>query len=512
MRDHQADSSQQSNPNPNHSQPHDTKTSIQEGRLTESLVFTPTNILRMQRTIGNRAVQRLIERRSAATSVMREPDGDAEAADDNGLDAAHFVTKVKEAIAREEFVEPPTQNMDGGAFYYLDAVPTSDMLIEVVDKIGKTSRAALLSHVEEIDAPYDKRKIESALRSVAQGTGEAGVVGLNMQEAVDACLQEYIRRTAQVLPVFGAFFPAFALLIGKERTEVQDMLRNVDRGSLSLLKQRIEDAAIVPERDMVEEVINDFLGDGTNMTADDVIDVAGLGGINLTMATIYNKWGQFLVEKAREIGISTAMAAAVMGLESGGKTLNPETNKPTIRFENHVLLKEWGRDNRETFNKHFAFGKPAYTGHKWRSDTEGDWQTFHEADGGNQTLEWEVVEFTAGLVDRETAYKCMSVGAAQIMGFNHDKVGYGSATEMVEAFTASDRDNITGLFDFIVDQDLVSVLQEGDYAKFAQVYNAASDNQLTNYVRWFTSREKAYRKLTKGKAHTYEPGGEDKAE
>ena len=470
--------------------------------------LTAASLLRSQRTVGNLAVQRLIREYSTQSSVMRQADAVTEP------DAAYFIGQIKAALTRQELIEPPTESMEGGAFYYLDAIPTSSMLVQVLNALGKTRRAVLFDHLEDVGAPYNRPRLESALRSVAMRSGEAGEAGLDVLKTATECSQEYVRRTAQLLPVHGAFAPAFSLLAGKQRTEIQDILRNVPMSLLGLMHQRIEDAAVIAERQVVAEVLQDLVGEGTPLTPEDVIDTEGLGGTNLTMATIYNKWGQFLEGKARALNISTSVAAAVMGLESAGKTLDPATNKPIIRFENHKFRQFWGNEeaNQETFADHFAVGSPAWTGHMWRRNSTDEWQEFH-APAGNQVLEWEVVEFAVGLSDRETAYRSMSVGAAQIMGFNHAAVGYASAVDMVEAFSTSDRDNITGLFDFVEDQDLVGALQTGDYATFAKVYNGASNAaQQANYVTWLTQRENAYAQVTAGKQHTFDPNSPGGAE
>ena len=61
--------------------------------------------------------------------------------------------------------------------------------------------------------------------------------------------------------------------------------------------------------------------------------------------------------------------------------------------------------------------------------------------------EWEVLTFARGM-NEEAALSSISMGAPQVMGFNHGRVGFASALEMFEAFGRSEREQIFGLFDF----------------------------------------------------------------
>src|SRR5262249_41907396 len=51
--------------------------------------------------------------------------------------------------------------------------------------------------------------------------------------------------------------------------------------------------------------------------------------------------------------------------------------------------------------------------------------------------------------NRERALQCISMGGSQIMGFNHDALGYRSAAEMYDAFSKDTQTQVYGMFDFL---------------------------------------------------------------
>jgi hypothetical protein len=71
------------------------------------------------------------------------------------------------------------------------------------------------------------------------------------------------------------------------------------------------------------------------------------------------------------------------------------------------------------------------------------------------------------------------MGAAQIMGFNHERIGYPSAQAMFEAFADSAHAQIVALFDFVqVEPARLNALRAGDYVAFAGSYNGPGQAAL----------------------------------
>jgi hypothetical protein len=186
----------------------------------------------------------------------------------------------------------------------------------------------------------------------------------------------------------------------------------------------------------------------------------------------WNSYGGLLETLANLLGFSPAAAVAVLTAESSGDGFGPD-GRLKIRFENHVFYSRWGKNHKETFDKHFKFDPDQkWTGHYWRSDPSLPWEHLHTRTLG-QKGEWAVLEFARWLADEE-ALDSISMGAPQVMGFNSEKVGYDTALEMFEAWKMGDREQILGLFDFIrSSHKMVRALRDKDYEAFAYRYNGS---------------------------------------
>jgi hypothetical protein len=286
-------------------------------------------------------------------------------------------------------------------------------------------------------------------------------------------------------------------LAGQNRPTVIATLRTLPRDVLTTLQGRLDEAP-ARDRPMLTEVINDLLGSGTNMSANDVIDLEGLRGLNRMMASIYNQRGQLIHEQATALGINTAAAAGIMKVESGGATFSEDTNRTIARFENHVLWDRWGSANAQLFRQHFQFdsgpGQKRWQGHRYREAATDPWRTFH----GDQAQEWRVIEFAQGLAG-DVAYECASFGAGQIMGFNHAMVGFADAREMVDSYNQSERSQVTGIFEFIRANRLAAAVNAGDYERVARRYNGTG--QAAAYGARIRDASQAYARVTAGKQH-----------
>jgi hypothetical protein len=143
-----------------------------------------------------------------------------------------------------------------------------------------------------------------------------------------------------------------------------------------------------------------------------------------------------------------------------------------IRFEVHIFHREWNSDP-ALFERHFRFDPQNLIGnHAWRPTPESEWRDFH----GNQAAEWEVFTFARGL-DERAAMRSISMGAPQIMGFNHQMIGYDAVQGMFESFQQSERAQLLGLFRFIQEKALTSAIRQRDFATFAAGYNGPGQAQ-----------------------------------
>lgn len=189
------------------------------------------------------------------------------------------------------------------------------------------------------------------------------------------------------------------------------------------------------------------------------------GAAAQVVAQTWNRYGGLVAGEANRLGIDPAAAVAVLATESHGEPF--ADGRMTIRFENHLFFQFWGKDHEAQFSQHFAFD-PArpWGGHTWRPSPDQPMQPCHRSNA----QEWEVLEFARRL-DDTAALKSISMGAAQIMGFNHAAVGYATPQAMFAAFEHDAGAQLRALFRFVEVNGLTDALRQADYRRFAQVYN-----------------------------------------
>lgn len=226
---------------------------------------------------------------------------------------------------------------------------------------------------------------------------------------------------------------------------------------------------------------------------DDPILLTGLSGLDRAMAIIYNAKGKYLHEQAQALGVSTAGAAAVLKVESRGQGFSSD-GRMIIRFENHVFHDRWGSSHAAEFAKHFQYnGDERWKGHQFRASETGEWASCHQS----QNQEWEVLEFARTLAN-DAALQSISMGAAQIMGFNYQKQGYASVQAMFDDMSGALKPQLVGMFTYIEKTPAcLEGLEEGDYVKFATGYNGSG--QAAKYGAEIASAAEAFARVAQGK-------------
>ncbi len=195
---------------------------------------------------------------------------------------------------------------------------------------------------------------------------------------------------------------------------------------------------------------------------------AGLRGSGLRAAQTWNRFGGLLVPLCEFTAVERASAIAVLLAESSGSGFR--NGRMVIRFENHVFERQWGEAGRGRFGSFFRYdASRRWQGHEF-CEGDGRWRPCHTS----QDEEWRVFEFARGL-DEPAALRSISMGAAQIMGFNASRIGYDSPREMFDRFSADERYHLLGMFDFVIGSGTTSpmleALQQGRYEQFASHYN-----------------------------------------
>jgi hypothetical protein len=214
--------------------------------------------------------------------------------------------------------------------------------------------------------------------------------------------------------------------------------------------------------------------DGSEPTAsfpppdDQLIDLTAVSDFTaLAAARFWNRYGGLILDECALLDIDPADAVGVLVTESAGQPFGAD-GRMVIRFENYLFWSFWGEANPDRFHQHFRFGAiESWKEHFWRAQPGDPWLPCHL---GENAAEWEVFTFARGL-DEGAAIQSMSMGAAQIMGFNHAAIGYPTPQAMFAAFAHDAGAQLRALFRFMEVNHLVEAVRSRDYRRFAVVYN-----------------------------------------
>lgn len=185
-----------------------------------------------------------------------------------------------------------------------------------------------------------------------------------------------------------------------------------------------------------------------------------------------------MLRLAPSYGLDPAVGLAVMRVEAGGVAFGKD-GRMILRFEPHVYRPRL--NNAEWFNVHFQIGVGGVAGwvgegHRFRVGLTYPWRTFH----GQQATEWEALTVARTLGD-EAALQSISMGAGQVMGFNHRAVGYPSARAMFDALKDSAEAQVRAMLDYCRSRGLIGALRVGDFLAFARGYNGSG--QAERYAK-----------------------------
>ncbi len=181
--------------------------------------------------------------------------------------------------------------------------------------------------------------------------------------------------------------------------------------------------------------------------------------------------------------IDPAAALAVLAVESNGRGTTDDDGSPraVIRFEVHLFERGVSASPGAAASAAKYFRRDsgeAWKGHEWRKGTSGAraaWQTLHT---GEQAYEYAALSLAVNIAAK-AAYESISIGAAQILGSWHERLGYPTALAMLTAFD-DEAAQVRGLFAFLrrgndrhanPDGDLWLAAAERRWLDFARQYN-----------------------------------------
>jgi hypothetical protein len=207
-------------------------------------------------------------------------------------------------------------------------------------------------------------------------------------------------------------------------------------------------------------------------------------------ARMWNRYGYLLLTIADALEIEPGVAVAVLAAQADRRGVD-RSGRLVIRFENHIFYEKWGRQNEETFYKHFRFDPTQpWQKHQWRLSTEEEWRDCHT----NQEEEWKVFELASSL-DGTAAKLSLGMGLAGTMGFNYAAMGYESVGQMFDAFSAGERHQIFAVFDLITaDFRQLESLRAKELDVFAVLHYGSQ--QGARYGSMIRSLYEAFERLT----------------
>ncbi len=218
--------------------------------------------------------------------------------------------------------------------------------------------------------------------------------------------------------------------------------------------------------------------------------------LQCSLGEIYNLYGKYLYSKSSELGTSSSIAAAVLFVESLGSGFGSVDGRMIIRFEACAFYDTWGKIHSKEFSDYFLCDVPD---DKFRISPQDKFAEYH----GNQSKEWAAFEFARNL-DEESALKSISMGIGQIMGYNYDKIGYGSVEEMFNEMSTGTRPQLDGFFAFLKyknyrGESCLQPLKNESYIEFARCYNAAGMDEY--YGSKLQEAVKVYNQVTIGRSN-----------
>lgn len=238
---------------------------------------------------------------------------------------------------------------------------------------------------------------------------------------------------------------------------------------------------------------------------------------HLALAQIFNRYGAYLAERSAALGIPADLAAAVLYVESGGRSSVTVGGvaKSVLRFETHRFYNKYTRDGKDSARvaKFHATFHRGPKGARWkeqkffRADNKGGGQFIPLHTGKDaQAKEREALALAAGL-DEVAAYESTSGGMGQVMGENYKTLGYPSARAMFDAFDMSGDHGAfyqaEGMFTYI-EKDRkgapLRALRAGNVKQFVQLYNGTG--QVEEYAKRIVEARAAYNEVARGRDTT----------
>ena len=188
-----------------------------------------------------------------------------------------------------------------------------------------------------------------------------------------------------------------------------------------------------------------------------------------------------LTAVATAAGFEPRAVRAILKVETGGAGFDAATGKLLIQFE-----PSWFRRYLPAAVK-AALGAAEQVQHldaarlsAGQRQLLSNWQTTQANGVEGQAREWLAFNAAFALAPK-AALLSTSWGLPQMMGFNYAALGYASVDEMVDAFRASEANQLRGMLRFLSSKPaLARAVRAREWAVVAYYYNGAAYKQF-NY-------------------------------
>lgn len=166
--------------------------------------------------------------------------------------------------------------------------------------------------------------------------------------------------------------------------------------------------------------------------------------------------------------LDTRVMEAVAQAESGRRAFGQD-GRLIVRVEAHLLLsRQYGKP--DLFEPYFAYTPNNIFEAFYRQTPQGPWIAYH----GDQRREHEALALARRL-HNETALRCTSMGAGQVMGFNAGRVGFTSAQEMFDVMSRSESSHYVAMCNYMLsDPALHAAVNARDWPEIGRRYNGSA--------------------------------------
>jgi hypothetical protein len=197
---------------------------------------------------------------------------------------------------------------------------------------------------------------------------------------------------------------------------------------------------------------------------------------------------QAIARQAKRANIPFAALAAVVEVESGGKTGSMVAGQfePLIRFEGHYFYKRVVAFERERAIK-MGLASPKAGVVK---------------NPNSQTSRYAMLNKAAG-IDRQAAYESTSWGVGQVMGAHWKALGYSSVVSLTDDARSGVEGQVGLMVRFILMNALDKHLRAGNFRAFARAYNGTGYAKNAYDTKMFAA-EKRWASYASSNPHVFD--------